>query len=185
MTVFTSSLHQSSLPGPDTHLIHSSVRPRWTTHRALTLPGATAGVDDAHDHAFPQISGNRIVWSGSEGTAYQIFRAKLVTTPRITSTPSGSTLTYTRKNGVAYHALSMTLRDTDGTLIGGARAYLQTSVNGTTGWMNSYAFVTNGGGRASKGLSWNKPRTLYYRWYVPASAEYNRAYSARQRVTVR
>jgi hypothetical protein len=32
---------------------------------------------DAHDHAFPQVSGNRVVWQGSDGTNNQIFTRKM------------------------------------------------------------------------------------------------------------
>ena len=140
---------------------------------------------DAHDHDIPQVSGDRVVWLGSDGVHDQIFRAKLITTPTITRSPSASSVTFTRKKGVAHYPLSATLRDADGTLVGGALVYLQTSANGTTKWKNSYALSTNGAGVVSKAFSSHKTGTLYYRWSAPASSGYNAALTSKQRVQVK
>jgi hypothetical protein len=139
---------------------------------------------DAHDHESPEVSGNRVVWFASNGTNDQIFRAKLITTPSIVRSPDTSSITVKREKGSAKYTLSATLRDTDGTLVCGARLYLETSMNGKTNWKNSYALKTNSAGVASKAFKSKKAGTVYYRWYAPASTGYRKVYSAKQKVHV-
>jgi len=125
------------------------------------------------------------VWRGYDGTHYQIFRAKPVTTPSIARSPNKNTVTVRRRKHVARWTLSAKLRDKDGTLIAGVRVYLQTSKNGKSRWSNTYRLKTNTNGQVSKKFSTRKRGTRYYRWYVPASPGYNKVYSARQKVQVK
>ena len=138
-----------------------------------------------HDHVYPRVSGDRVVWSGRYGGSWQIYRAKRITRPSITRSPSPSTLTVYRHDGVARYTLAATLRDRDGTLVAGKRVYLQTSSDGRT-WRNTYRTLrTNRLGQVSKSFTKLRRMTLYYRWYAPSSPGYRRAYTAGQRVRVR
>jgi hypothetical protein len=140
---------------------------------------------DPHPHDSPQISGTRVVWDGYDGSHYQIFRSKPVTTPSVVRTPSSAAPTFKRKKGVARVVLAATLRDTDGTLVGGARAYLQTSSNGKNHWKNAYKLATNTAGTASVTIKVKKAKRIYARWYVPAAAGYNSVTTKTQRIRVK
>jgi hypothetical protein len=94
-------------------------------------------------------------------------------------------VTAKRKKKVARYTLSAVVRDTDGTLVGGVRVYLQVSKNGKTKWKKAATLRTNAAGKVARQFKSKKKSKLYYRWYVPVSAGYNLAYSAKQRVVVK
>jgi len=132
-----------------------------------------------------RVSGDRVVWQGRYRGYWQIYRAKLITKPRVFRAPNVSTLTVYRHDGVARYTLAATVRDRDGTLVAGKRVYLQTSSDGQA-WRNTYKTLrTSPSGQVSKNFTKTRRMTLYYRWYVPSSASYRRAYTAGQRVRVR
>jgi len=137
-------------------------------------------------HGDPRVSGDRVVWYGERGTVIQIFRAKLITTPRVFRSPNRGTIAVRRKKHVARWTLSATFQDKDGTLVAGAKVYLQTSKNGKTKWTRTqYRLTTNGSGKVSKAFSSRTRKTVYYRWYFPEARGYTKAYSAKQKVVVR
>lgn len=141
--------------------------------------------NDQHGHGTPRLSGDRLVWTGSDGVDDQVFRAKLVTTPSVARSPKKWTVTVKRKKKVARYTLSAVVRDTDGTLVGGARVYLQVSKNGKTKWKKAATLRTNAAGKVAKQFKSRKKSKLYYRWYVPVGVGYNKVYSGRQRVIVK
>jgi hypothetical protein len=153
--------------------------------RKMGVDGAPIQLtSEAWDHLYPAVSGDRVAWQGSITAAPQVFRAKLVTTPTVTRSPNKNAVTLKRTKGVIAYMLSAVVRDRDGTLVAGKPAYLQTSRNGTT-WKNTYSLKTNASGRATKTFKSRTRSTLYYRWSVPASPGYRKAFSARQKVTVK
>jgi hypothetical protein len=101
----------------------------------------------------------------------------------IKRSPSGSSLTYKRRRGVARFTLGATLSDARGR-VGGAWVWLQKSSNGRK-WSNVVRLRSNSAGTVAKGLSAKKKGVTYYRWYAPATASDRAAATLKQRVRVK
>ena len=99
--------------------------------------------------------------------------------------PNVSTVTYTRKRGVAKYTLSATMKGWGGKVLSRRTVYLQTSKNGKT-WKSTYKLKTSTTGKASKVFKITSKQVRYYRWYVPAKSQVNlKTYSPRTKVTVK
>jgi hypothetical protein len=101
----------------------------------------------------------------------------------IKRSPSGSSLTYKRRRGVARFTLGATLSDARGR-VGGAWVWLQKSGNGRT-WTNVVRLRANSLGTVSRSLSARKKGTAYYRWYAPATASDRATVTSKQRVRIK
>ena len=110
---------------------------------------------------------------------------KVLAAASISRTPNKSSVSYTRKKGVAKFKLSAVIRGWGGSSIPGRPVYLQTSKDGET-WDNTYALEMSATGKASKSFSIKTKQVRYYRWYVPAYADLNlESYSAKTKVSVK
>lgn len=107
--------------------------------------------------------------------------AKIALTLR--RTPSGSSLTYKRRGGVARYTLSTTLTDARGN-VRSAWVWLQKSSNGTR-WTTAYKIRTNSLGKAAVSFRARTKRTVYYRWYAPATAYNYAKVTSKQKVRVK
>jgi hypothetical protein len=101
----------------------------------------------------------------------------------IKRSPSGSSLTYKRRRGVARFTLGARLSDARGR-VHGAWIWLQKSTNGRT-WRNVIRLRSNSLGMVAKGFSARKKSVTYYRWYVPATASDRATVTSKQRVRVK
>ena len=116
---------------------------------------------------------------------YTAAFAKTVKTASIARTPNKSTVTYTRKHGVAKFALSAVIKGWGGKAVTSHYVYLQSSKNGRA-WSNTYKLKTSSTGKASKAFKVTTKRVRYYRWYVPAKSQVClKTYSKSTKATVR
>jgi internalin A len=159
--------------------------------RAFTSAGGafTIGLARPGDRTLtlskPYFISRTVPLSVTEGTTHTVnatlVPAKIALTIR--RSPSGSSLNYKRKRGIARYTLSTTLTDARGN-VRGAWVWLQKSSNGKR-WTTAYKIKTNSLGKAAVGFRAKTKRTVYYRWYAPATA-YNYAYTtSKQRVRVK
>ena len=110
---------------------------------------------------------------------------KVITAASIARTPNKSTVTYTRRKGVAKFTLSAVIKGWGGKAVAGHNVYLQTSKNGRT-WSSTYKLKTSPLGKASKTLSIKTTLMRHYRWYVPAKSQVClKTYSKSTKVTVK
>ena len=111
--------------------------------------------------------------------------AKVIRTASIARTPVKSTVTYTRKRGVAKFTLSAVVRGWGSKAVTSHYVYLQSSKNGRS-WSNTYKIKTSSTGKASKAFKVTTKRVRYYRWYVPAKSQVClKTYSKATKVTVK
>ncbi|NTU71837.1 MAG: hypothetical protein HGB10_08475 [Coriobacteriia bacterium] len=116
---------------------------------------------------------------------YTATFAKDIKTASIARTPNRSSVTYTRKRGVARFTLSASIKGWGSKAVAGHYVYLQSSKTGKS-WSNTYRIKTGLTGRASKSFKITSKRTRYYRWYVPAKLGVClKTYSRATKVTVK
>ena len=101
----------------------------------------------------------------------------------IKRSPSASSITHTRKSGVAKFTLSAVLTDARGFVMGGP-VWLQKSTTGKT-WTTLYKLKTNSSGKASKSLSIKKKGTTYYRWHAPETLWDEVSSTTKQKVVIK
>jgi len=135
--------------------------------------------------AYLNKTGSITVAPGKTATVNQSL-TRIVPKASVTRSPSGSSLTYKRKRGVAKYTLSGTMTGWNKTRLAKRTVYLQTSKNGKTGWKNTYKLTTSSTGKASKSFKIKTRGTRYYRWYVPAKSGMNTStYATKQKVVVK
>ena len=107
----------------------------------------------------------------------------VLSTATLKRSPSGSSLTYTRKKGLVKFSLGGTLSDPFGR-VGGAQVWLQKSSNGKK-WANLYRCTSNVNGNFSYAFNAKKKATMYYRWVFSAK-EFDRGVTtSKQKVRVK
>ena len=124
------------------------------------------------------------VWVSAGITTY----ANVALTPvrlalTIKRSPSGSSLTYKRKKGVAKFTLSATLTDARGA-VANKYVWLQKSTNGKK-WTNLYKLKTSSTGKVSKPFAVKKKGTTYYCWSAPVTTFDRAGVTTKQKVVVK
>ena len=105
-------------------------------------------------------------------------------TPTLKRSPSASSLTYSRKKGVAKFTLSATLSDGLGAAPG-TGVWLQKRTSSKKKWTTLYKLTTNPRGNVSKAFAVKKKGTTYYRWISVATTLDRSVTSKSQTVRIR
>jgi hypothetical protein len=153
-----------------------SVKPN-TGYRISGVAKDGASIGASSSVTFPGIT--------EAGHSIEASFTKLITAASISRSPNKSTVTYSRKGGVAKFTLSAVVKGWGSKAISGRYVYLQTSTSGKT-WSSTYKLKTGSSGKASRSFKVTRKQVRYYRWYAPAISQVClKTYSKPTKVTVK
>jgi hypothetical protein len=161
--------------------------------RISLTPGGAQGNNESSDVrisadgryvAFGSDASN-LVTGDTNGATDGFVATRPVIASHLSRSPSPSSKTYRRKRGVVRFTLSATERDAIGIPVEGVKVHLQKYNSKKRTWKTYKTLITDATGVASVDFKAKSRSTTTYRWYVPATSDLTKAWTGKQKISVK